>query len=1063
MITKTINIVSFRAVLFTIAFINCFYTLTTIASPVLLSELSKNDTSLINKYDINKSINVNALRNNNVDKKYNKNTNKYYFNVIIIKTKNDETISFNNKSFNNTALNQALSCIDITSIRRKYPCFQLEKYKASDNYGLGRIYEIAYTTKIDPLRVKELLSNCREIEYSCPSYKHEPCMVPNDSAFAYQTELAYLEAEKAYNISKGSPETVIAIVDTEVDWEHEDLATNIWQNPGETGTDGSGNDKRANGIDDDGNGKIDDWHGWDFADATTWEEINSGIIHEDNDTKIRDSNSTRNHGTFTASNASAVTNNSKGIASTGYSCSILPIKVRSDVSDIFLANEGLVYAGLMKANIVNCSWTGLGYTEEERDIVRYVDSRGCLIVAAVGNSAYLIDADDSFYNNYHEVLYVGASDQKDNPAGFSNHGIAVSVYAPGEQVLCAVPYNKYMRFDGTSMSSPVVAGIAGLVKSLHPDWTNYQVRHQIRSTADRKFYNENNDSAALYYGRANAYKSLKYNIKLDSAETVPGIENLSYTVKNTDGIINSYTYNELRLHLRNYLSTAQNLSITAVALDDKLEVLDTAHIQTFPLLRDTIVTLNVKLTNNAKWYHKSSKLLLKFKANDYVDYQMLMLSIAPLPEKKITVEVKIVDSVDNIEVNKEKCYINSISAANVNTLWVTGSTSKNNLFVAIYTTYGLKYIKILNQFLNYRYPEITAANGKVALLKCYDTIDRSRLFRTVNSGESWELIVPDSSLSDIIEIKCHDNNAMMTAQGMFMPYSRVMYSTDYGKSWSNPDLNPDTGTEHYMEASISFHGSNRWFSSYQGYLYHSKDFGRQWEKFMLAERCFAKKTAFPDDHVGYALIETFSPDSIFFAVTGDGGETWDYHRNVDFEDMGSSTEVLCAPQPDSLVIVTLTDNSTIFSEPPDYSWHPVTFHGVNNPFSASRYYSDQAQDGRKTRIWYASNTIYYADFDNYFEPQDTSKTDNNLLYFLSYPNPASGNLRLQFYLNRESNVTIDVYDLNGRLQKRIFNNKVLQHQYETVIWNSDYLSTGSYYYKINIDGEIHVEKFMIVN
>ena len=303
----------------------------------------------------------------------------------------------------------------------------------------------------------------------------------------------------AWDITKGSTDIVIGIVDTGVDYFHEDIGANDWLNPGEI---------LNNGVDDEGNGYIDDVYGWDFVgDIKIMEAINKQW-KEDADPR----NANQTHGTHVAGCASAVTNNQKGIAGTGYNCKIMSIKCASDkgnVNGIWRGYDGIVYAADNGAHIINCSWGGSGSSPVEQEVINYAVNKGSVVVVAAGNDGNNIDKRIAFPACYQNVLCVGATTQADTLAYFSNRGRLVTVYAPGEQILSTLPGHLYGKESGTSMASPIVAGIAGLVLSSHQDWiTNSptpadrvkRVIHQIRSTSD-KFYELTKTTDTLYEER----------------------------------------------------------------------------------------------------------------------------------------------------------------------------------------------------------------------------------------------------------------------------------------------------------------------------------------------------------------------------------------------------------------------------------------------------------------------------------------------------------------------------------------------------------------------------------
>jgi subtilisin family serine protease len=299
-------------------------------------------------------------------------------------------------------------------------------------------------------------------------------ITPNDPYWSNQWGLTQIGAPAAWSVVTGTPDVVIAVLDTGVYLDHEDLASKLWTNPGEV---------PGNGVDDDGNGKIDDVHGWHFYHS--W----SGSAYlpvEDGD--VRDDNG---HGTHVSGVAAAATNNGVGIAGVTWGAQIMPVKVLgsdgtgwdSDVA------AGIVYAADNGARIINLS---LGQSQDSatlRAAVDYARSRGALVMAAAGNTGGPV----LYPAAYDPVLAVAATDASDQGVLSYNHGPQVDVSAPGQNILStgwpgdlyADCSSGYCYKKGTSMATPHVSGLAALLWSRWPALTADAVAMQItRTTVD---------------------------------------------------------------------------------------------------------------------------------------------------------------------------------------------------------------------------------------------------------------------------------------------------------------------------------------------------------------------------------------------------------------------------------------------------------------------------------------------------------------------------------------------------------------------------------------------------
>lgn len=324
--------------------------------------------------------------------------------------------------------------------------------------------------------------------------------IPNDPYFASSGTwgqpyddlwgLKRIQAPAAWDVTTGSPNVTIAVVDTGLDFAHRDLQGNIWENPGETGMDSQNRDKKTNGVDDDLNGYIDDWRGWDFANS-------------DNDPT-----DDHGHGTHVAGTIAAVGNNGTDVVGVLWSARLMPLKFLNGQGAGTSANgaAAIRYAATQGARVINNSWEGFGFSTVIRDAVNFADAKGALSIAAAGNS----DSDLGTYPHTPAsepaVVAVSALTPEDARASFSNFGSKIELTAPGGDTVLDPPSPDFYRnivslraagtsmgmpvdlmttrAAGTSMASPHVAGAAGLLLALHPEWTNIQVRGHLQQTAD---------------------------------------------------------------------------------------------------------------------------------------------------------------------------------------------------------------------------------------------------------------------------------------------------------------------------------------------------------------------------------------------------------------------------------------------------------------------------------------------------------------------------------------------------------------------------------------------------
>lgn len=328
----------------------------------------------------------------------------------------------------------------------------------------------------------------------------------SDPLFNKQWGMKDIEAKNAWKSAPKQTEMVVAVLDTGVDYTHEDLVDNLWRNPGETGVDAQGRDKATNGIDDDNNGFIDDSIGWDFVTndnkpydlkASMFEMIMGG--------------GNPGHGTHCAGNVAARGDNGKGIAGVAPNVKIMSIRFLSEKGQGTTADaiKSIKYAVDNGAHILSNSWGSEGEDDNSaenkalKDIIRYSQTKGRLFVAAAGNGrqggGYNNDSDSrpAYPASYDMdiIVSVAAIDANDALGSFSNWGKkSVDLGAPGVKVFSTTVGNKYddkvMSFlgqeifwDGTSMATPHVAGAAALYWSAYPNKTWQQVKQALISSS----------------------------------------------------------------------------------------------------------------------------------------------------------------------------------------------------------------------------------------------------------------------------------------------------------------------------------------------------------------------------------------------------------------------------------------------------------------------------------------------------------------------------------------------------------------------------------------------------
>lgn len=365
--------------------------------------------------------------------------------------------------------------------------------------------KVRLTTEISPLyHVQEYIGDPSQlsalpgvvsVEQNCWI---RPMAVANDPEFPKMWAHQVIESRGAWDVSTGSPEIIVAVSDTGVDYRHPDLRAQMWINAVEQGG--------KPGADDDNNGCVDDIYGCDFAD-------------KDGDPRPPWT-SGGEHGTHVAGIIGAIGNNGVGVVGVNWRVRLMALKGFPDAGQF--ANKAdlidtVYYAADNGARVLNCSW---GSDERpgaaERDAFKYALSKGLVVVVAAGNSA--ADSEDFSPAGIPDVITVGASNSRDELSSFSNYGSVVDLLAPGgdsaelggleEDILSTVTGDGYEGNRGTSMAAPFVSGLAALVWSINPKLSRLQVEDLLKANADPVDVQVRHANQLRFrYGRINARKA----------------------------------------------------------------------------------------------------------------------------------------------------------------------------------------------------------------------------------------------------------------------------------------------------------------------------------------------------------------------------------------------------------------------------------------------------------------------------------------------------------------------------------------------------------------------------
>ena len=410
-----------------------------------------------------------------------------------------------------------------------------------DNYGnklvdLTTVYEISFDTLLSITKIIAALSSLPETEYCQPVYLPQLLYTPDDPGIGSQYYLTNIKAYQAWDTCKGDSNIIIGVTDTGIENAHEDLIDNIFYNYNDL----------INGIDDDHDGFVDNFRGWDLGNndnSPEWNEDGNG-------------NGFITHGINVSGLAGARTNNGKGIAATGFRTKILPVKISDSSGVLIRAYEGIVYAADHGCSIINCSWGGQTPHPYGQDIVNYATfNRNALVIAAVGNDGLSTNA-VLYPASFDNVLSVAATIQSDIKWDKSTSGPQVDVCAPGYYIYSTRKNSGYTWCEGTSMASPIAASCAALIKAWYSDTlTALQLGEILRMTCDNIDTITGNLPYAgnLGRGRVNLYRALT-----DTLPPAVKFINYNFTTNNGSFIKPGDTV-EIKGDFINYLTVTHHL------------------------------------------------------------------------------------------------------------------------------------------------------------------------------------------------------------------------------------------------------------------------------------------------------------------------------------------------------------------------------------------------------------------------------------------------------------------------------------------------------------------------